>query len=314
MAGNQRRGIRRFEIAAGPERGQRVVEVTTGGGLQFEIRPDRSFDVGRVWFRGTPYVRKPPPGLGAGQGPLPRTYGSFFFTCGFDHIRQPETAPDPITGAPVNYPLHGNLPFTPATIGHLGEDTQGRTPSLICEGEVMQRAADDRRVRLNRRYEAPVGGCSFAFTDTVTNIGARPFPFMAMYHFNRTYPMIGQQTVVEFPGADRQPWPVPSLTADQDHVLHVEAFPMTSDATGRAGVIIRNDGAHQPPPVSITFDTASLPFLQLWRGRAQGVDLLAIEPVTNRRATRAKLQDAGEIRILAPGETVTMAMAITFGD
>ncbi len=307
-------GIRELEVASGPDRGQRIIEVTTGNGLQFEIRPDRSFDIGRLLFRGVPYGWEGAQGLGAGQGSLPQTLGGFFFTCGFDHIRQPETALDPFTGKSIDYPLHGSLPFTRATVRRVCAETKGNTPVFVCEGEVVQRRIDNDAVRLHRRYEAPFAGRSFSFTDAVSNIGTRPTPFMVMYHMNCTYPLLGPDTVVEFSDATRDPWPVPAVAGPEDQAVYVDATPVVPDSSSRASVTIRNHGDRGMSPLSIAFDTTALPFLQLWRGRAQGVDLLAIEPTTNRRASRAELQTGGEVRVLDPGQTVTLTLIVSFGD
>ena len=92
-------------------------------------------------------------------------------TGGFEHIRQPKDG----------HPLHGSLPFTPATLTASGE----ADGVLFCEGEVRQPG-----FRLRRRIEAPIGGNSLAITDTVENLAATPQHQASLYHFNIGQPAL----------------------------------------------------------------------------------------------------------------------------
>ena len=90
-------GARLVTLGDGGERGVRVIEFRTGGGLDLEVVVDRGFDIGRVAIGGAlsprPARSAPPRSptlIRSRQGYL-RAASGFLVTCGFDHIRQPET-------------------------------------------------------------------------------------------------------------------------------------------------------------------------------------------------------------------------------
>ena len=307
-------GYRRFEITHGPERGEPVIEVATGGGLTFEIRPRRSFDMGRLAFNGVPYGWESQRGLAGSPKSLADHVGGFFFTCGFDHIRQPEDTIDPVTGLEVAYPLHGNLPFTTAQLKQLMLDESGARPALICTGELVQTAYGGAAYRLERRYEARLGDPGFRFFDKVTNVATRPLPFMAMYHINFGYPLVGEQTVLRF--ADGEELAIQPVADegenDMDGHESWNTVPARREADGLARVCLLDKANKDVPAVEISFDTAALPWLQVWRNREAGTNILSIEPTSNRRVSRAELLDQGEIRLLEPGESVQLMCGFSF--
>src|SRR5687767_1956540 len=52
--------VRRIALDDGPERGVRALAFSTGGGLDFWVLTDRSFDIGPLWFRGLPIAWQGP--------------------------------------------------------------------------------------------------------------------------------------------------------------------------------------------------------------------------------------------------------------
>jgi pimeloyl-ACP methyl ester carboxylesterase len=68
--------VRRIVLDDGPEAGVRALAFSTGGGLDFWVLTDRSFDLGPVWFRGVRRRGKARPDSGALRCTTPRKTGA----------------------------------------------------------------------------------------------------------------------------------------------------------------------------------------------------------------------------------------------
>ena len=319
-------GTRLVTLEDGPGRGLRVIEMRSGGGLEAEIVVDRTFDIGRLSLQGetlswhTPNGYRHPSLIDAdgegGQGYL-RGLSGFLSTCGFDHIRQPETARAqdlPLhPGEQIAYPLHGHGAHQPARlIGHgLCED--GDTPYLWCEGEVVQSMTFRGALRLRRRIEMPLGGRDLRIRDRVDNIGPHPAPSMMLYHFNLGHPLVDQDAALDWdesetlwqslPHDPRAPFGPPV----DDHQSEISVH--RPQAPGMAACRLTNPA--RGLGLTIAFDTASLPCLQLLRLRGAGYYMAGIEPCTTVHRSRQAAEGAGELPVLAPGETRDFALDIS---
>jgi hypothetical protein len=256
--------------------GVRALAFATGS-LDFGVLIDRSLDIGPLSWRGTKVgwesaagFRHPAghdPNADDGRG-FNRLFSGFLVTGGLEHIRQPANG----------RPLHGSLPFTPATLNASGE-AHG---VLFCEGEVSQPG-----FRLRRRIEAPVGGSSFTIADTVENLAPVPQPQASLYHFNIGQPTLADGTVVK-QGTERRlgPLRVPDPT-----------LPSAS-----AGFLGPASCTVEAPRCMITFtwDPATLPHLQLWHRLNADPPVLSVEPCTSERLEGGL---SGAEPILAPGQS-----------
>lgn len=318
--------IRLVTLGDGAERGVRVLELRTGGGLEAEIIIDRSFDIGRLavngktlsWHTAAGY-RNPAyidPHAEDGQGWLTGMSG-FLGTCGFDHIRQPET--EASQHAPLHptqdivYPLHGAGAHQPARLIGYGIDEGGPAPVIWCEGEVVQSMMFRGALRLHRRIEAPLGGTTLTIRDTVTNIGPTAMPSMMLYHFNLGYPMVDMATVVSMDGAT-EVWrscghdpcapigPAPEVPVAE---LSVHRVP---PADGMATCHVQNP--QNGLSLRISYSTDTLPYLQLLRLRDQGGSMIGIEPCSTAARSRQAAREADEMPILNPGDARVFALKI----
>ncbi len=251
--------VRRIVLDDGAERGVRALAFSTGGGLDFWVLSDRSLDIGPLWWRGAQLAWQAPDGFRSpaltdldsedGQG-FNRAFSGFLVTCGLDHIRQPANG----------RPLHGRLPFSPARVTAYGEDWSAAEPVLFCEGEVTQARIGGEALRLRRRIEAPIGGAVIRIRDEVENLGAAAWPQAMLYHFNLGYPAVMSGS---------------SVRLDDEIVLGPLAMPSNAEpaeavtlpaANGRTTAVVSTpiDGA-KSLSVSFSFDTRTLPFIQLWQ-------------------------------------------------
>jgi hypothetical protein len=274
----------------GPKRivvggGVRALAFATGA-LDFAVLIDRSLDIGPLSWRGLKVgwesavgFRHPAghePQADGGRG-FNRLFSGFLVTGGLEHIRQPKDG----------HPLHGSLPFTPATLTASGE----AGGALFCEGEVRQPG-----FRLSRRIEAPVGGSSLTIVDTVESLAAAPQHQASLYHFNIGQPALADGTVVT-QGAERRLGP-----------LRVPDPTMASESAGFLG---EASCAVETPRCTVTFtwDARTLPYLQLWHRLNADPPVLSIEPCTSERLPSGL---SGEEPVLSPGATRTYRLQVSF--
>lgn len=298
--------VRRIVLDDGPERGVRAIAFSTGGGLDFWVLADRSLDIGPLWWRGAPLAWAAPAGFRApwlvdaesegGRG-FDRGFSGFLVTCGMTHIRQPAGGE----------PLHGRLPFTPARITACGEDWDGDAPLLYCEGEVVQSRYGGEALRLRRRIEAPVGGNLLRIRDTVENLAGAPTPHAMLYHFNLGYPAVRAGATVALDGADL----LGPLSLPETGAPPARTWPAAPRATCR----VATPGAAGGLELTLSFDAATLPWLQLWRDLRPSAGVLSLEPCTDplpaaapeplapgaRREYRLEVALAGSAAIATPG-------------
>lgn len=314
-------------LGDGAERGMRVLELRSGGGLEAEITVDRSFDIGRLALNGVTVSWHSPSGYRHpahidrfaenGQGWLTGMSG-FLGTCGFDHIRQPER--DEALHAPlhptpeIDYPLHGGGAQQPARLIGYGIDDDAPQPMIWCEGEVIQSMMFRGAIRLRRRIEMPLGGTTLTIRDTVSNIGPTLVPSMMLYHFNLGYPLVDAASVLDLGAATdlwanhdqdpRQPYgPVPEQSVSEISIHQQQ----TNDGMARCSLYNPTNGLG----VKIAYATSTLPYLQLLRVRAQGYSLIGIEPCSTAQRSRKEARAAGEMPLLAPGESRRFALDIS---
>jgi hypothetical protein len=293
--------VRRIVLDDGVERGVAALAFSNGGGLDFWALADRSLDIGPLWWKGmpiawqsmagfrSPYLHHPEEDDGRGYS---RTNSGFLVTCGLDHFRQP------VSG----HPMHGRLPFTPARVTAYGEDWDRDEPALFCEGEIMQFRIGGEALRLKRRIEAPIGGNRLRICDVVTNLADEPTAQASLYHINFGYPALA-------PGS--------SVTLGSRKLVEVQALPDPSSASESRSYPAEGNDAHavcklNTPmdegtmlEVAVSFDTDTLPHLQLWHDLHPHACVLAIEPCTSAKVN-------GVEKILGSGESRAYSVEISF--
>lgn len=309
-------GTRLVTLEDGVERGMRVVEMRSGGGLDIDITVDRSGDIGRLASHGQTLSWHGAGGLTApwlmdregdnGQGFL-RGYGGFLNTCGLDHIRQPDNDRPEDAGQDglfnADYPLHGKGTFHPAVLRGHGLVDDAPTPYVYCETEFIQAMNFVSALRLRRRIEIPVGSQSISIRDVVRNVGHTPATHMLLYHFNLGFPIAAAGSEISLGGDDcvwrseshdpRAPFPEPTSNARR----LISVFKHAKDI-GEVAVVNPKTGQQ----LQITYPAAQLPYCQILKAAQQGIYGMGIEPCTTAARTRADARACDEMIILHPGE------------
>lgn len=290
----------------GPMRGSRVLRVVTGGGLSFEVHPDRALDIGALdiagfncaWLSPT-RIANPALYDGSAQNFLRTFGGGFLMTCGLDH-----TGPRNESDGQV-FPQHGRIGATPATLTR-AEVTDDK---LCVEGTVRQVAAMQEHLSLKRRIHAPLGGTSLTVTDTVTNHAHLPQPHIILYHCNFGWPLLSEAANIHIASEHAAPQ---TEDAEQSPFAELHA-PVPNERecvylhkmkSGEVSAVL--DNPQTGLRMAMTFDSAVLPSLVEWKMLAQNVYALGLEP-TNAKALghRAALRDKGLLPMLQAGEQIT---------
>lgn len=238
------------------------------------------------------------PGLAIVDDGDPRIWHAlqgFLFTVGPDHIRHPE----PFDAGEGRYPLHGSAS------GHPACDITVEEGGAACRAVIPMRLAEGGEATLHRRWHIDEAG-TVHLSDRLVNSGARAFPPMMLYHINIDSRLFGPETRLDGAMIDggglpwrygREPGSVFCVPASEGPEAEVRLGPVP---------------AAQGLTLAVSFDTATIPHLQIWRNQAEGIAVFGIEPCSHRWEKRPVLREAGELVALQPGESRDYALRFSF--
>ncbi|WP_438753206.1 DUF4432 family protein [Pararhizobium sp. O133] len=279
---------------------------TSGGGEgEFQILLDRqsALDIGAFVIDGVDIS----PGIAIpsdGDRRIDHALQGFFFTCGPDHIRHPESIEGDAEGR--IFPLHGSLCATPVGWTRMAEADEA--PG--CSGETDVQLAGGGTARVLRRWSINPDTSEVMLADRITNTGDRPFPPMLMYHMNIGGWLMGEQTRISgtmFSGETR------SWRFGEGERAHFCLPAAASAENGWASVTLGPFETLSGRSLTVRFLTDTLPYLQMWRCQRGSADVVSIEPVSHRIAKRTELAAAGEMSLLGPGNSIDYALAFQIG-
>lgn len=299
--------------AEGRPRGARRLRVITGGGLEFELHPDRALDIGQVTIDGIPVSWMESEGIAApwfydpnGAGWLRTFGGGFLTTCGLDAFGPPTVDEG------VAFGQHGRISAVPARMTR-SELVDG---VLIVEADIRQSSVFGENLLLHRRIESPIGSTRFTVRDRVTNEGSAATAHMMMYHANMGWPLVDEGAEFRVRSSEVLPRDEPSRTGlsqwsrieaprpDRAEEVFVHSF---EPGTGVTTATLSNPKLGVA--LDVSFDTAQLPWLCQWKLMREHSYVVGIEPVNSPTMRgRAGAREEGVLPILAPGQSVDYAV------
>jgi hypothetical protein len=316
-------GVRAVVLDDGAERGIRVLEFRTGGGLRFDVLVDRAMDIGlaefddlSVGWRSATGFRHP--GLHEvndedGLSWL-RSMSGLLVSAGLDHtLFGGEVGAEHYHYPPraaVRHGLHGRIANIPARLTGYGERWDGGRCVLWAEGEVRQAAIFAEHLVLRRRIEADLGGTEIRLTDTVTNAGFSRTPHMFLYHVNVGWPLL--EPGARFDAAVAETiWRSDSVAGQGvSHVIlpgpqpgfveQVYEHAITPDADGRARARLLNDRLGRG--FELDYDPAAFPAFFQWLNLREGAYAVGLEPSTHHVAGDAAARADGSMIWLSHGD------------
>jgi hypothetical protein len=316
-------GVRSVVLDDGIERGIRVLEFRTGGGLRFDVLVDRAMDIGlaefddiSVGWRSATGFRHPGLHEVTDEDGLSwlRSMSGLLVSAGLDHT----LFGGPVDGSAYSYPpretvrhgLHGRIANIPARLTGYGERWTGDRCVLWAEGEVRQAAIFGEHLVLRRRIEADLGGTEIRLSDTVVNAGFDPTPHMFLYHVNVGWPLLEpgvrfdarvastlwHTDSVSSQGASRTVLPEPQPRFVEQVYEHV----LTPDPDGRVRASLVNDRLKRS--FSLDYDPVAFPAFFQWLNLREGSYAVGLEPSTHHVAGDAAAREDGSMIWLSHGE------------
>ena len=316
-------GVRAVVLDDGSERGIRVLEFRTGGGLRFDVLVDRAMDIGlaefddlSVGWRSATGFRHPGLHEHHDEDGLSwlRSMSGLVVTAGLDHtLFGGEVGSEQYHYPPrrsVRHGLHGRVANIPARLTGYGERWDGDRCVLWAEGEIHQAAIFAENLVLHRRIEADLGGTEIRLTDTVRNAGFDPTPHMFLYHVNVGWPLLEEGSTFEAPiagtlwrsdsvaeqGASHLVFPGPQ----PGFVEQVYEHALTPDPDGRQRVRVVN--AARGRAFELDYDPAAFPAFFEWLNLREGSYAVGLEPSTHHVAGDAAAREDGSMIWLGHGD------------
>ena len=310
-------GVRAVVLDNGIERGIRVLEFRTGGGLRFDVMVDRAMDIGLAEFDDISVGWRSPtgfrhPGLHENNDEdglsWLRSMSGLVVTGGLDHtLFGGEVDATRYRYPPkqtVRHGLHGRVANLPAQLTGYGTTWIDEDRCVLwAEGEVLQATNFGEHLVLRRRVEADLGGTEIRLTDVVTNAGFDPTPHMFLYHVNVGWPLLdkGSRFVADI---DETIWQTDSV-AEQgvDNLVFDEPLPgfveqvyehrLRPDANGRHRTAVVN------PVLGRTFeldvDATAFPCFFEWLNLRAGGWAVGLEPSTHHVGGDQAARDDGSM-------------------
>ncbi|MEK3723959.1 aldose 1-epimerase family protein [Paenibacillus sp. FSL H8-0034] len=314
-------GFQRMELVGGKGKGNEVIQVRNGSGLQFHIAVSRAFDIGMCEFYGIPIAWM------SQNGPVsPFSYerdnwnhsfeGGLLATCGLITMGKPSIDEGQAFGP------HGRISSTAAEL----LQTEGRWHDgqyeLIFRGLVRESAVNGENLTMERTIVTRLGENRIYITDKVTNESFQPVEHLMMHHFNFGFPLIGESCEINIPPGPKRwingegptdGWSGFSAPMDNGQptvMLHEDA---RADE-GNVRVQISNQVIHNGQTCKLTlqldYDKAASPCLTQWKHPGKGAYVLGIEPGNASTEGRAVHRERGTLPMLAPGEQKSYTFCI----
>ncbi|HEX4444277.1 MAG TPA: aldose 1-epimerase family protein [Galbitalea sp.] len=303
-----------FVDAEGMSRGARRLRVITGGGLEYDIHPDRALDLGAATLDGIPLAWISSTGIAdshfaepQGRGWLRTFGGGLLATCGLDTFGPDGEEED---GA---LPMHGRIGAVPARVTR-SEATAGE---LTVAGTVRQTRVFGENLVLNREISSAVGSTSITVRDTVTNEGATASPHMVLYHVNVGWPLLDESVTVEIPAASvspRDPDAAAGFDTRNDITPPVPGFREQVFVHDGGEGIARVTNPKLGIQFTLRYGVETLPAIFQWKMTSVGHYVLGLEPANTPEINgRAAARASGRLPVLESRESVSYQVSFEFG-
>ena len=315
--------VRSRRLAGGRREGVLVVELVAGDTRVF-ILPDRGLGIWKVICGGvelgwqSPVAGPVHPAL----VPLGEPSGLGWLD-GFDELVArcglvSNGAPDFDASGRLVHGLHGRIANLPAHELSVTLDDEAGTITLT--GAVDETRFLIHALRMETSLVLSADRPRIAWTDTVTNLSARPATMQLLYHVNLGPPLLsaGAEVVAAIDelaprdasaAADVATWNrYASPRAGRGEDVHFAR--LRPDAAGIASALLVAADGSQAAGLSWKADT--LPCFALWKNQGALADgyVTGLEPATNYPNPRSFEEGQGRVVPLGPGQSVRFDLAI----
>jgi uncharacterized protein DUF4432 len=252
-----------------------AIEVHAEGGIHVHILPDRGFDLGNAWFRGTQIAWMSPLGEIGWQGDFARSFGGgLVTTCGLRNVGLPSEG----------QPQHGWFTSLPAR--------DVRVDDRVARARIVEAEVPGPTLELEREI---VFDGVLRITDVTRNLGREREPAPILYHVNvlwDTLEIDSDEVLPRDEDAAAGDWRELGPPGPERVYEHVGAS---------SAIVTRGE-------VRLTI-TWTLPRLWQWIHPEYGV--LGVEPANCSVLGRAHDRAEGRLPVLEPGEERETSITIT---
>lgn len=307
---NQLFGVEEVRLVGGRGDGMRMLCVRNATGLFFMVSADRAADIVRLSVRGDNYAYFAPCGFVA---PAYYDKNAFLssFTAGFCTTCGLTAVGTPCTDEGEETPLHGTASNIPCeNIYHYIENDEIHIRATVRDASLF-----GRKLLLTREYICPLYKNEIRLIDVIENTGTEDSPLEVLYHCNMGYPLLDETARLDIPHHGVTPRNEHSATG-LGTATEIEGpqrgyteMCFYYEMSGTPTVTLMNERLGRG--VSITYDTAELPFFTEWKMMGEGEYVLGLEPGNCLPDGRAAQRAMGRLETLAPGAKKTHHL--TFG-
>ncbi len=305
--------VRCSVLTDGAGRGNRIIDVNTGGGLQFTVHPDRGMDIVECSYRGINMIYRSGGGvrsrmeyLPEGSGWLRSFQGGLLTGCGMRNA-------GPASG---ECGVHGRLSNTAAEDVSVSREWEGERYVIRIRGVLREYCMFGENLRLVRTITCIGGSSIITIEDEVENLSGTTDYLQMLYHCNFGYPLVSPAMRLEAPAHEVEArdadaaagigcWdemcePVPGAV-EQCFYHH---FKDTAEIT--------LNNRELKVKATVRCDTAELPRMVQWKLFDAGNYVMGIEPTNTRISGRENEITQGIARTISPGEKIYFRMQIEF--
>jgi hypothetical protein len=282
-------------VSAGAAAGCRAIDVRVWNGIDLRLLPDRGFDIGEAWFRGTPLAWRSAVGEAR---PRPHLHGAewndafgggLVTTCGLRNVG----------AASEGHPQHGTFSHLPA----LDVRVERMDEAVVARARIVDTTAIGHRLEVEREIRTRVGEGRITVRDVTRNLGPETEAAPILYHCNLGPPLWSEGARVEVDSSEavaRDEGTPPSW--DTAPPFEPGAPERVYEHLGASHAAVVNAGIR----LGLRWD---LP--RLWQWVHPGYGVLGLEPANCSVLGRAYDREAGRLPTLAPDEERVTSIEIT---
>ena len=308
---DQLAGIREAQLLRGRGQHIQLAEFHNAAGLQFSVVPDRGMDIFDLRYKGINLAFQSKNGLtspqafSAADGEFCDQWpGGALVTCGLDNVGGHSSV------GGIN-PTHGRYPNVPASRFGTESYWDGDDYILRATGETHQTKLYGRHLSLRRTVQTSLNSKVIKLTDVITNFEAEDEPYMILYHINFGYPLLDENTKVEFSQADITP--MNGMSNDPVNMMapvdgRGEELYLRTGFGDKAWGVIYNEALEIG--VYVAWDTKNLPNALEWKNMKSHDYVLAMEPCNTCGLNRDDALAQGKIPAIPGYSSVTNTLEI----
>ncbi len=308
-------GLKLYTLSDGRAAGVRAADFRTAAGLDFTVLLDRGMDISEARYKGMSLCWRSPAGDAApsfydarGAEWLWTFFGGLLTTCGLTQIGPPNADGDEELG------LHGRVSTAPAEKVSFTEEWRGDHLALEVSGVVREARLFGPCLEMRRTIRARGDGAGLELRDRIVNAGARPTPFMLLYHINAGFPLLDDGVEVLLPTTRVEPRDAEAEDGKERFAeIHgpvsgykekVYFHTMQADADGWVTCALINRRLNGGLGLRLRYRLAELPVLTQWKMLGDREYVLGIEPGNGPVIGRSAARAAGSLVELEVGEEV----------